>query len=103
MVEAFIAFICGFISDLLHAVWRAFVPLEEPDSSLKELMEELSPRQLAAKQLKQQFLEALKANDAEQVLQILTKGKLDIHTVLEVEDPDMILASYKQGKEQINW
>ncbi|CAJ1083895.1 ankyrin repeat and SOCS box protein 4 isoform X2 [Xyrichtys novacula] len=60
-------------------------------------MEELSPRQLAVLQLKQQFLEAIKADDAQQVLQILQNGKLDINTVLDVKDPGMILASYKQG------
>ncbi|TKS88556.1 Ankyrin repeat and SOCS box protein 4 [Collichthys lucidus] len=60
-------------------------------------MEELSPKQLAVKQLKQQFLEALQANNAQEVLQILHTGKLDIDTVLEVEDPSMVLASYKQG------
>ncbi|KAM9340067.1 ankyrin repeat and SOCS box protein 4 [Symphorus nematophorus] len=60
-------------------------------------MEELSPRQLAVKQLKHQFLEALEANDTQEVLQILHNGRLDIDTVLELEDPDMVLASYKQG------
>ncbi|XP_018522559.2 ankyrin repeat and SOCS box protein 4 [Lates calcarifer] len=60
-------------------------------------MEELSPRQQAVKQLKQKFLKALQANDSQEVMQILHTGKLDIDTVLEVEDPSMILASYKQG------
>ncbi|GAA6232493.1 ankyrin repeat and SOCS box protein 4 [Lates japonicus] len=60
-------------------------------------MEELSPREQAVKQLKQKFLKALQANDSQEVLQILHTGKLDIDTVLEVEDPSMILASYKQG------
>lgn len=68
--------------------------------SFSELMEELSPRQLAVKQLKLQFLEALQADHAQEVLQILHTGKLDIDTVLEVDDPSMILASYKQGKEE---
>lgn len=63
---------------------------------------ELSPRQLALKKLKQQFLEALQANNAQKVLQILHTCKLDIDTVLEVEDPSMVLASYKQGKRG-NW
>ncbi|XP_034561086.1 ankyrin repeat and SOCS box protein 4 [Notolabrus celidotus] len=97
MVEALITLICGFISYLFHTLWRSFMSYEERDCSPKEVMEELSPRQQAAKQLKLQFLKALKANDAEQVLQILKKEKLDIHTVLEVDDPRMILASYKQG------
>ncbi|XP_008287509.1 ankyrin repeat and SOCS box protein 4 isoform X2 [Stegastes partitus] len=60
-------------------------------------MEELSPRQLAVKQLKEQFLEALQANNAQEVLKILHTDKLDIDTVLEVDDPGMVLASYKQG------
>lgn len=68
--------------------------------SFSELMDELSPRQLAVKQLKLQFLEALQADHAQEVLQILHTGKLDIDTVLEVDDPSMVLASYKQGKEE---
>ncbi|XP_059206700.1 ankyrin repeat and SOCS box protein 4 [Centropristis striata] len=99
MIDTFIITICAFISNLLHAVWRTLVsqppglatPCEE------ELMEELSPRQLAVKQLKRQFLEALQANNAQEVMRILHTGKLDIDTVLEVEDPSMVLASYKQG------
>ncbi|XP_038550675.1 ankyrin repeat and SOCS box protein 4 [Micropterus salmoides] len=105
MVDNFITTICAFISNLLHAVWRTLVskpaglalPYEERGPSFREFMEELNPRQLAVKQLKQQFLEALQANNAQQVLQILHSGKLDIDTVLEVEDPSMVLASYKQG------
>ncbi|XP_073319432.1 ankyrin repeat and SOCS box protein 4 [Pagrus major] len=111
MVETFIFTICAFISNLLHAVWRTLVSdwpaglavaRGERVLSFSELMEELSPRQLAVKQLKQQFLEALQANNAQEVLQILHTGKLDIDTnltdtVLEVDDPSMVLASYKQG------
>ncbi|TNN72166.1 Ankyrin repeat and SOCS box protein 4 [Liparis tanakae] len=105
MSDTFINTICEFISNLLHAVWRASVsepvglavPLEERGPSFTERMEELSPRQLAVKQLKRQFLEALQANDAQEVMQILHTGELDIDTVLEVEDPSMVLASYKQG------
>lgn len=109
MVETFIITICAFISNLLHAVWRTLVsepaglavPREERGPAFRESMEELSPRQLAVKQLKQQFLEALQANNAQEVLQILHTGKLDINTVLEVEDPSMVLASYKQGEEEV--
>ncbi|XP_036947869.1 ankyrin repeat and SOCS box protein 4 isoform X3 [Acanthopagrus latus] len=104
MVETFILTICAFISNLLHAVWRTLVSdwpaglaHEERGLSLRQLMEELSPRQLAVKQLKQQFLEALQADNAQEVLQILHTGKLDVDTVLEVDDPGMVLASYKQG------
>ncbi|XP_031710000.1 ankyrin repeat and SOCS box protein 4 [Anarrhichthys ocellatus] len=104
MIDTFII-ICVFICNLLHAVWRALVsepagspvPYEERGPSFTEFMEELSPTQLAVKQLKRQFLEALQANDAQEVMQILHTGKLDIDTVLEVEDPSMVLASYKRG------
>lgn len=74
------------------------VPHKERGLSFREFMEELSPRQLAVKQLKQQFLEALQANNAQEVMEILHTGKLDIDTVLEVDDPSMALASYKQGE-----
>ncbi|XP_040908648.1 ankyrin repeat and SOCS box protein 4 [Toxotes jaculatrix] len=101
MLNSFIITICAFISKLLHAVWRTLVSqpasLAERGSPLVGFMEELSPRQLAVKQLKQRFLQALQANNAQEVLQILHTSKLDIDTVLEVEDPSMILASYKQG------
>ncbi|XP_042363071.1 ankyrin repeat and SOCS box protein 4 [Plectropomus leopardus] len=105
MIDTFIITICAFLSILLHAVWRTLVP--EPAGvavpykargrTFRELMEELSPRQVAEKQLKRQFLEALQANNAQEVLRILHTRKLDIDTVLEVEDPSMMLASYKQG------
>lgn len=106
MVNTFIIAICGFISNLLRAVWRTLVsepaglavPHKERGLSFREFMEELSPRQLAVKQLKQQFLEALQANNAQEVMEILHTGKLDIDTVLEVDDPSMALASYKQGE-----
>lgn len=62
-------------------------------------MEEWRPGQrLADKQLKEQFLDALRANNAREVMRILHTGKLDIDTVMEVDDPSMVLASYKQGK-----
>ncbi|XP_078123022.1 ankyrin repeat and SOCS box protein 4 [Sander vitreus] len=105
MIDTFIITICAFIFNLLRAVWRTLVfdptglavLYKERGPSSKELMEDLSPRQLAVKQLKRQFLEALQANNAQEVMQILRTRKLDIDTVLEVEDPSMVLASYKQG------
>lgn len=108
MVKAFIITICGFISNLLRVAWRSLVsepagiavPQRERGLSLREFMEGLCPRELAVKQLKQQFLEALQANNAQEVMEILHTRKLDIDTVLEVDDPSMILASYKQGKEE---
>ena len=106
MIDTFIITICAFLSKLLHAVWRTLVsaglvvPHEERGPSFRELMEELTPRQQAVKQLKRQFLEALQANNAQEVLRILDTNKLDIDTVLEVDDPSMVLASYKQGMEE---
>lgn len=47
--------------------------------------------------LKARFLEALTRNDAVEVTKILRSTSIDIDTVLDVEDRDMILASYKQG------
>lgn len=76
------------------------VPHTERGLSFREFMEELSARQQAVKQLKQQFLEALQANNAQEVMQILHTGNLDIDTVLEVDDPSMVLASYKQGEQK---
>lgn len=62
-------------------------------------MEELRPRPAPDKQLKQQFLDALRANNTQGVMRILHARKLDIDTVMEVDDPSMVLASYKQGKQ----
>uniref|UniRef100_A0A8D3ARS4 Ankyrin repeat and SOCS box containing 4 n=2 Tax=Scophthalmus maximus TaxID=52904 RepID=A0A8D3ARS4_SCOMX len=101
MPKCFIITLCAFIFHCLQAVWRTLVC--EPAGvagggpRLRDSMEELSPSQLAVKQLKMKFVEALRANDAREVLRILHTGKLDIDTVLEVEDPSNVLASYKQG------
>lgn len=101
MVDIFahlIVAICAFISNVIHAL-RTVVGFEPVDLQAgKDFMEQLSPRQLALKQLKDQFLQALQANDTREVLKILNTGKLDIDTVLEVDDPSMVLASYKQGE-----
>lgn len=107
MLYHFIITICAFISNLFHALWRALLVSEAAglvarNASVGESMEGLSPRQLALKQLKQRFLEALQANDAQEVLHILHSTNLDIDTVLEVEDPSMVLASYKQGKKELS-
>ncbi|XP_078146704.1 ankyrin repeat and SOCS box protein 4 [Centroberyx gerrardi] len=97
MLATFIITICEFISNLLHAVLRALEPVAGPAGLAGAVMEEFSPRQLAAKQLKERFLKALQRNDTQEVLQILHTTNLDINTVLEVEDRSMVLASYKQG------
>lgn len=60
--------------------------------------EEACPRRAAVRQLKQRLLEAVQANDGRQVEEILRPGEIDVDTVLEVEDPAMVLASYKQGE-----
>lgn len=102
----FIITICGYISNLIRTLWRilaaqsaGFAVLDgDRGLSFAESMEELTPRKVAVQQLKQQFLEALQANNAQEVMRILHRGKLDIDTVMEVDDPDMVLASYKQGE-----
>ncbi|XP_019905711.2 ankyrin repeat and SOCS box protein 4 isoform X2 [Esox lucius] len=57
----------------------------------------LTPRQRAIWRNKARFLEALRANDIAEALEILHTTHLDIDSVLEVEDKRMVLASYKQG------
>ncbi|KAL2080275.1 hypothetical protein ACEWY4_024068 [Coilia grayii] len=54
-------------------------------------------REQALRQLKARFLRALQENDAEEVETILDTTSIDIDTVFEVEDQNMVLASYKQG------
>lgn len=53
----------------------------------------------AAKLVKRNFLEALKSNDFGKLKAILIQRQIDVDTVFEVEDENMILASYKQGKD----
>lgn len=52
----------------------------------------------AAKLVKKNFLEALKSNDFGKLKAILIQRQIDVDTVFEVEDENMVLASYKQGK-----
>ncbi|XP_030644381.1 ankyrin repeat and SOCS box protein 4 [Chanos chanos] len=54
-------------------------------------------RKEAVAQQKARLLDALKRNDAEEVWEILHRTDIDIDTVFDVEDRNMILASYKQG------
>lgn len=54
-------------------------------------------RAAAAKLVKKAFLEALKSNDFETLEELLSQKKIDVDTVFEVEDENLILASYKQG------
>ncbi|NXO96265.1 ASB4 protein, partial [Certhia brachydactyla] len=66
-------------------------------------------RAAAAKLVKKAFLEALKSNDFETLEELLSQKKIDVDTVFEVEDENLILASYKQGywlpsyKLKISW
>lgn len=63
----------------------------------EESQERSSSRKEAVNQLKARFLEALKCNNAAEVAKILRTTSIDIDTVFDVEDRNMILASYKQG------
>lgn len=69
---------------------RAVLGLEEEDDW------DLSRRE-ATKLLKARFLEALTRDDAAEVSKILRTTSIDIDAVLDVEDRDLTLASYKQG------
>ncbi|XP_005480289.1 ankyrin repeat and SOCS box protein 4 [Zonotrichia albicollis] len=66
-------------------------------------------RAAAEKLVKKAFLEALKSNDSETLEELLSQKKIDVDTVFEVEDENLILASYKQGywlpsyKLKISW
>lgn len=100
MPDSFFIIICAFFSNLLRAAWRALVsepagPYVVPGLSLDVVMQGLSLKEF--RQLKQEFLEAIRDNNAGEVLHILLTSKLDVDTVLEVDDPSMVLASYKQG------
>lgn len=64
----------------------------------EEEEEQACPRRAAIRQLKQRLLEAVQANDGRQVVEILRHREIDVDAVLEVEDPAMVLASYKQGE-----
>ncbi|RXM32253.1 Ankyrin repeat and SOCS box protein 4 [Acipenser ruthenus] len=60
-------------------------------------MGDMNTKSTASKALKERFLLALKCNDYEEVQSILQSKKVDVDTVFEVQDDDMVLASYKQG------
>ncbi|XP_064410881.1 ankyrin repeat and SOCS box protein 4 isoform X2 [Latimeria chalumnae] len=60
-------------------------------------MEGIRNRAAAAKLTKDHFLQTLRQNDFEKLQEILSTNKIDVDTVLEVEDENMVLASYKQG------
>ncbi|KAG2465004.1 ASB4 protein, partial [Polypterus senegalus] len=60
-------------------------------------MEQITTRSAAAKALKDTFLKALKCNNYGKIQALLQSRKVDVDTVFEVQDENMILASYKQG------
>ncbi|XP_078094066.1 ankyrin repeat and SOCS box protein 4 isoform X2 [Mustelus asterias] len=60
-------------------------------------MEVESSQARADRILKATFLQALQNNDCKTLKEILSKKKIDVDTIFEVEDETMILASYKQG------
>ncbi|XP_039383092.1 ankyrin repeat and SOCS box protein 4 isoform X2 [Mauremys reevesii] len=60
-------------------------------------MEERITRAATAKLMKKAFLEALKSNDYKTLEDLLIQKQIDVDTVFEVEDENLILASYKQG------
>ncbi|XP_051949246.1 ankyrin repeat and SOCS box protein 4 isoform X1 [Xyrauchen texanus] len=70
---------------------RAVLGLQQEDN------DQALSRQQAGTRLKARFLEALKRNDAAEVTKILRTTNIDIDTVLDVEDCDKVLASYKKG------
>ncbi|KAM4687282.1 ankyrin repeat and SOCS box protein 4 [Discoglossus pictus] len=47
--------------------------------------------------LKETFLQALKSNDFVTLENILIEGKIDVDTIFEVEDDNLVLAAYKPG------
>lgn len=61
-------------------------------------MGEKITRAAAAKLLKKAFLEALQSNDYKTLEELLIHKQIDVDTVFEVEDENLLLASYKQGK-----
>nr|XP_033786982.1 ankyrin repeat and SOCS box protein 4 isoform X1 [Geotrypetes seraphini] len=62
-------------------------------------MEEIrrSERTAAEILMKAACLQALKSNDFEKLQELLVEKKADVDTVFEVEDQNLVLASYKQG------
>ncbi|XP_051856465.1 ankyrin repeat and SOCS box protein 4 [Antechinus flavipes] len=57
----------------------------------------VSTARASTKITKKTFLEALRANDFGKLKALLVQRKADVDTVFEVEDENMVLASYKQG------
>nr|XP_034985584.1 ankyrin repeat and SOCS box protein 4 isoform X2 [Zootoca vivipara] len=62
-----------------------------------ENMTETMTRAEIAKRLKKDFLKALQSNDYKTLEKFLNQKQIDVDTVFEVEDENLVLASYKQG------
>ncbi|XP_066484649.1 ankyrin repeat and SOCS box protein 4 isoform X2 [Tiliqua scincoides] len=60
-------------------------------------MGETMTRAATAKQIKKAFLDALQSNDYRTLEEFLIQKQIDVDTVFEVEDENLLLASYKQG------
>uniref|UniRef100_A0A8C8S4Z0 Ankyrin repeat and SOCS box containing 4 n=1 Tax=Pelusios castaneus TaxID=367368 RepID=A0A8C8S4Z0_9SAUR len=57
----------------------------------------LITRAAAAKLVRKTFLEALKSNNYKTLEDLLIQKQIEVDTVFEVEDENLLLASYKQG------
>ncbi|KAJ6666629.1 hypothetical protein lerEdw1_020353 [Lerista edwardsae] len=60
-------------------------------------MGETMTRAATAKLIKKAFLDALQSNDYKTLEEFLIRKEIDVDTVFEVEDENLLLASYKQG------
>ncbi|XP_063040981.1 ankyrin repeat and SOCS box protein 4 [Engraulis encrasicolus] len=75
---------------------RGASSMEEEETGSSRERERVS-RQEALRRQKAQFLKALQENDAQELKRLLHTTTIDLDTVFEVEDQNMVLASYKQG------
>ncbi|KAL7976619.1 hypothetical protein Chor_008568 [Crotalus horridus] len=67
--------------------------IESPEENMGETI----TRTATAKLMKKAFLEALQSNDYRTLEELLAQKQIDVDTVFEVEDENLLLASYKQG------
>ncbi|ELW49136.1 Ankyrin repeat and SOCS box protein 4 [Tupaia chinensis] len=97
--EAF-AVIVGDTEPTDGGQWAALLINHNKASGGRERMDDTTvptTKSGAAKLVKKNFLEALKSNDFGKLKAILIQRQIDVDTVFEVEDENMVLASYKQG------
>ncbi|KAG8139006.1 hypothetical protein E2320_001792, partial [Naja naja] len=67
--------------------------IEFPEENMGETITQTT----TAKIMKKAFLEALQSNDYRTLEELLAQKQIDVDTVFEVEDENLLLASYKQG------